>query len=80
MYLPLNRSNAIITHGATGALTCAIKVLFKPGDEVLLFEPFYPAHRNLLEFFGIQVKLIPFNLRVLQKWDSILSKTTGYCD
>lgn len=39
----------IITHGATGALTCAIKVLFKAGDEVLLFEPFYPAHRNLLE-------------------------------
>lgn len=72
----------IITHGATGALTCAIKVLFKPGDEVLLFEPFYPAHRNLLEFFGIQVKLIPFNLRDLsfdleQLEQSISNKTRG---
>lgn len=72
----------IITHGATGALTCAIKVLFKPGDEVLLFEPFYPAHRNLLEFFGIQVKLIPFNLRDLsfdleQLEQSISTKTRG---
>lgn len=72
----------IITHGATGALTCAIKVLFKPGDEVLLFEPFYPAHRNLLEFFGIQVKLIPFNLHDLsfdleQLEQSISIKTRG---
>lgn len=72
----------IITHGATGALTCAINVLFKPGDEVLLFEPFYPAHRNLLEFFGIQVKLIPFNLCDLsfdleQLEQSISNKTRG---
>ncbi|MFA6301674.1 MAG: pyridoxal phosphate-dependent aminotransferase [Legionella sp.] len=72
----------IITHGATGALACAIKVLFKPGDEVLLFEPFYPAHRNLLDFFGIQVKLIPFNLRDLSfDWEqleqSISTKTRG---
>lgn len=72
----------IITHGATGALTCAIKILFEPGDEVLLFEPFYPAHRNLLEFFGIQVKLIPFNLRDLsfdleQLEQSISTKTRG---
>lgn len=72
----------IITHGATGALTCAIKVLFKPGDEVLLFEPFYPAHRNLLEFFGVQVKLIPLNLRDLsfdleQLEQSISTKTRG---
>lgn len=75
-------TEVIITHGATGALTCAIKVLFKPGDEVLLFEPFYPAHRNLLEFFGIQVKLIPFNLRDLsfdleQLEQSISNKTRG---
>lgn len=52
----------IITHGATGALACAIKALFNPGDEVFLFEPFYPGHRNLLEFFGIKVKCIPINL------------------
>lgn len=75
-------TEVIITHGATGALTCAIKVLFKPGDEVLLFEPFYPAHRNLLEFFGIQVKLIPFNLLDLsfdleQLEQSISNNTRG---
>lgn len=72
----------IITHGATGALTCAIKALFNPGDEVLLFEPFYPAHRNLLEFFGIEVTLIPLHLSDFsfdpeQLEQSIKSNTRG---
>lgn len=75
-------TEVIITHGATGALTCAIKVLFKPGDEVLLFEPFYPAHRNLLDFFGIQVRLVPLNLYDLsfdleQFEQSISTRTRG---
>jgi aminotransferase len=75
-------TEVIITHGATGALTCAIRVLFKPGDEVLLFEPFYPAHRNLLEFFGIQVRLISLNLHDLsfdleQLEQAISNKTRG---
>ncbi|MFT4059530.1 MAG: pyridoxal phosphate-dependent aminotransferase [Legionella sp.] len=75
-------TEVIITHGATGALTCAIKALFNPGDEVLLFEPFYPAHRGLLAFFGVEVKLIPvhfsnlsFDLEQVER--SISSKTRG---
>ncbi|WP_131795568.1 pyridoxal phosphate-dependent aminotransferase [Fluoribacter gormanii] len=75
-------TEVIITHGATGALVCAIKTLFNPGDEVLLFEPFYPAHRSLLEFFGVNVKLVPirlsdlsFDLESLEQ--SISSKTRG---
>ncbi|MGX6643047.1 pyridoxal phosphate-dependent aminotransferase [Legionella pneumophila] len=75
-------TEVIITHGATGALTCAIKSLFNPGDEVLLFEPFYPAHRGLLEFFGVNVKLVPIRLSDLsfdleQLEQSISSKTRG---
>ncbi len=75
-------TEVIITHGATGALACAIKALFNPRDEVLLFEPFYPAHRGLLEFFGVNVKLVPIRLSDLsfdleQLEQSISSKTRG---
>ncbi|MHB8301670.1 MAG: pyridoxal phosphate-dependent aminotransferase [Acidobacteriaceae bacterium] len=38
----------LVTSGATGAFFAACMALFNPGDEVLLFEPFYGYHRNTL--------------------------------
>jgi aminotransferase len=39
----------IIASGATGAFQAAIEALLNPGDEVLLFEPFYGYHANMLK-------------------------------
>lgn len=41
-------SGILVTSGATGAFLAACMALFNPGDEVLLFEPFYGYHRNTL--------------------------------
>jgi aminotransferase len=38
----------LITSGATGAFQAAIDAILNPGDEVLLFEPFYGYHANML--------------------------------
>jgi aminotransferase len=38
----------VITSGATGAFQSAIEALLDPGDEVLLFEPFYGYHATML--------------------------------
>ena len=38
----------LITSGATGAFQIALLALLDPGDEVLLFEPFYGYHANML--------------------------------
>ena len=38
----------LITSGATGAFEAASKALLNPGDEVLLFEPFYGYHAAML--------------------------------
>jgi aminotransferase len=38
----------VVTSGATGAFHAACMALLNPGDEVLLFEPFYGYHRNTL--------------------------------
>ena len=38
----------MIASGATGAFQAAIEALLNPGDEVLLFEPFYGYHANML--------------------------------
>jgi aminotransferase len=39
----------LVTSGATGAFQAAIEALLNPGDEVLLFEPFYGYHANMLK-------------------------------
>ncbi len=38
----------LITSGATGAFDAAMDAILNPGDEVLLFEPFYGYHANML--------------------------------
>jgi aminotransferase len=42
----------VVTSGATGAFHAACMALFNPGDEVILFEPFYGYHRNTLQSVG----------------------------
>ena len=44
----------LVTSGATGALYAAGLALLNPGDEVLLFEPFYGYHANTLLSFRVQ--------------------------
>ena len=41
-------SQIIVSNGATGAFHCACLALLDPGDEVILFEPFYGYHVNTL--------------------------------
>lgn len=40
--------NVVVSGGATGALYCACLALLEPGDEVILFEPFYSYHQSTL--------------------------------
>jgi aminotransferase len=42
-------SEIIVSAGATGALYCAFQALLDPGDEVILFEPFYGYHISTLQ-------------------------------
>lgn len=54
--------NIVVTHGATGAMACALDALVDPGDEVILFEPFYNYHiKSLAMRSGVPrfVKLAP---------------------
>lgn len=44
--------NVVVTIGATGALACIVQSLFNPGDEFILFEPYYGYHVNTLKVGG----------------------------
>ncbi len=39
----------VVTAGATGAFYCAALALLNPGDEVILFEPYYGYHLHTIE-------------------------------
>lgn len=52
-------SEILVTAGATGALYAASLALLNPGDEVIVFEPFYGYHLNTLLSLRIQPIAVP---------------------
>jgi aminotransferase len=52
-------SEVLVTSGATGALYAASLALLNPGDEVIVFEPFYGYHVNTLMSLRIQPVVVP---------------------
>ncbi|NUP09246.1 MAG: aminotransferase class I/II-fold pyridoxal phosphate-dependent enzyme [Polyangiaceae bacterium] len=52
-------SEVIVTSGATGGFAAACLALLDPGDEVILFEPYYGYHYNTLVTLGLVPKLVP---------------------
>lgn len=49
----------MVSAGSTGAFVTAIHTLLEPGDEVILFEPFYGYHQNLLRLIGAVPVAVP---------------------
>lgn len=49
----------VVSAGATGAMYCAFMALLDPGDEVLLFEPFYGYHVSSLLAVGAVPVFVP---------------------
>ena len=50
----------LVTNGVTGAFHAAVMALLNPGDEVLVFEPFYGYHASTLH--SVRVKAVPVAL------------------
>jgi aminotransferase len=49
----------LVSSGATGAFYAACMALFNPGDEVILFEPFYGYHLNTLRSLRVNAVDVP---------------------
>jgi len=72
----------VVSAGATGALYCACLALLEPGDEVIVFEPFYGYHISTL----LAAEAVPKFVRMNPSgWDidfdglkrAVTSKTRG---
>ena len=50
-----------MTVGAANAICVAFKILINPGDEVIVFAPFFLEYRNYISNFGGVTKVVPAN-------------------
>ena len=53
--------NITMTVGAANALCVALKILINPGDEVIVFAPFFLEYRNYISNFGGVTVVVPPN-------------------
>jgi aminotransferase len=51
-------SEVLVTAGSTGGFVAAAMCFLQPGDEVVLFSPFYGYHLNILKLAGVTVKSV----------------------
>ncbi|MBK8252721.1 MAG: pyridoxal phosphate-dependent aminotransferase [Polyangiaceae bacterium] len=52
-------TETVVTSGATGGFAAACLALFDPGDEIVMFEPYYGYHLNTVLTFGLKPVLVP---------------------
>ena len=52
-------AEVVVTSGATGAFAATCLALLDPGDEVILFEPYYGYHLNTIITLGLVPVLVP---------------------
>jgi aminotransferase len=48
----------VVSSGATGAFYCTCLAVLNPGDEVIVFEPYYGYHINTLNMIGAKARLV----------------------
>ncbi|GGH04714.1 pyridoxal phosphate-dependent aminotransferase [Silvibacterium dinghuense] len=64
-------AEVLVTSGATGGLYAAALALLDPGDEVILFEPFYGYHLNTLLSLRIKPVAVPL---AMHTWELDLDR------
>jgi len=57
--LAVDPAEVVVTSGATEALAAAIMALVGPGDEAVIFQPFYDAYLPLIQRAGGIARIVP---------------------
>ncbi len=63
-------SEIIITSGATGGLTIALATLLDPGDEIIVFDPYFVLYEQIISFLGAK----PTYISTYPNWDLPFNK------
>ena len=58
-----SQDNIIMTVGAAGGLNIILKALLNPGEEVIVFAPFFGEYRNYISNYGGKIVIVPPNTK-----------------
>ncbi|MBW1764297.1 MAG: aminotransferase class I/II-fold pyridoxal phosphate-dependent enzyme, partial [Deltaproteobacteria bacterium] len=72
--IDISFENITITSGCSSSLSVTFKVLLNPGEEVVIFTPFWGGYRNYVTSYGGVPKIIPTNEEFMPDLD-LLEKT-----
>jgi aspartate aminotransferase len=72
---PPNPDNILITVGGRFAIFCAFSAILRPGDEIIVIEPAWPAYQDCANYMGVKTKIIRTNLE--EKWEPDISAIEG---
>ena len=56
-----SRAEVMVSAGSTGAFVTTVFALLDPGDEIILFEPYYGYHVNIIGLTGAVMKTVPMH-------------------
>ena len=72
--------NILMTVGAAGGLNVILKTLLNPGDQVLVFAPYFLEYGNYVRNYGGELSVVPPNLPTfqpnLEKFEQMLTPDT----
>ncbi|MFC1937115.1 pyridoxal phosphate-dependent aminotransferase [Chloroflexota bacterium] len=63
----------IMTCGAAGALNVVLKTILNPGEEVILFAPFFPEYLNYIDTHGGEARIVPTDEQFMPGLDALES-------
>ncbi len=70
--IPYDTRHIFMTSGAAGALAHALRAVTVPGDEVLVFAPFFPEYIPYINETGANIKVVDADLENLQiNWEAL---------
>ncbi len=68
----ITKENILVSPGARFAIFSAINTLLKPGEEIIIIEPAWPAYRDCAMFAGIKTRTIRTTLE--NKWEPTIEQ------
>ena len=64
--IPYETKHIFMTSGAAGAIAHAIRLVTKPGDDVLTFAPFFPEYLPYINDSGARLSVVPADTKDFQ--------------
>jgi len=75
--IKLSMNDIVMSCGAAGALNVVLKTILNPGDEVIVFAPYFMEFGNYIDNHGGVTRVVPTDERFIPKLDTLEAAVTA---